>query len=177
MEHKPNDALLRASVILLWVFMAIFAAGAVLIAGGLGIFFVWQTGMLGPIPATASGLDPASAPELPLAMVLAMTATLMAFRFAQLLSQIVRSIAEGDPFTRENSVRLHTMALLALAYQAVSAGLFLLGITVARIAPLEALVSGDDLSLSSLFLSLTLFILARVFRHGAAMRADLEGTV
>ena len=28
-----------------------------------------------------------------------------------------------------------------------------------------------------LILILTLFILARVFRHGAAMREDLEGTV
>lgn len=46
-----------------------------------------------------------------------------------------------------------------------------------NVEPLEALVSGEDFSLSSLFLSLTLFILARVFRHGAAMRDDLEGTV
>jgi hypothetical protein len=32
-------------------------------------------------------------------------------------------------------------------------------------------------SLGGLLLALTLFILARVFRQGAAMREDLEGTV
>jgi len=34
-----------------------------------------------------------------------------------------------------------------------------------------------DLDMTGVLLVLILFILARVFRHGAAMRADLEGTV
>ncbi|MBD3762886.1 DUF2975 domain-containing protein [Rhizorhabdus sp.] len=177
MDREPNDLLLRASKVLLWCFMAIFMAGAALISLGLGTFLVWQTGLLGPIPDTAAGLNPANAPQLPLALLLALAATLMAFRFAQLLAQIVGSIAKDDPFTLQNADRLRTMALLALAYQAVSAGLFFLGVTVARVAPIEALVSGEEFSLSSLLLALTLFILARVFRYGAAMRADLEGTV
>ena len=34
-----------------------------------------------------------------------------------------------------------------------------------------------SISLSGIMLILTLFILARVFRQGAMMRAELEGTV
>ncbi len=177
MNGKPNDPLFRAGEFLLWIFMAIFAAGALLILLGFGTFMVWQTGLLGPIPESATGLDPTHFPELPLAMLLAFGATIMAFYFTLLLWRIVRSVGEGDPFSAENADRLKTMALLALAYQAASAGLFFLGITVARISPLEALVSGEELSLSALLLSLTLFILARVFKHGAAMRDDLKGTV
>ncbi|UUX98999.1 hypothetical protein [Sphingomonas sp. J315] len=37
--------------------------------------------------------------------------------------------------------------------------------------------SGVDMSFDSLVLALVLFILARVFRHGTALRDDLEGTV
>jgi hypothetical protein len=35
----------------------------------------------------------------------------------------------------------------------------------------------SDFSLSALGLAIVLFVLARVFRQGAAMREDLEGTV
>jgi hypothetical protein len=67
------------------------------------------------------------------------------------------------------------MAWLALAIQVVSIGL----------GPLTYLLSQhfDDvdveggLSLNGVALVLVLFVLARVFRHGAAMREDLEGTV
>jgi len=127
MSHASNDMLLRASQFLLLGFMAILAVGAVLICLGLGTFVVWQTGLLGPIPDAATGLHPANAPELPLATMLALIATLLAFRFTQVLAQIVRSIAESDPFTLVNAERLRMMAALALAYQAVSAGLFFLG--------------------------------------------------
>lgn len=177
MTGQSDDIVIRAGRALLWLFMGIFIAGAALIALGLGTFLIWQTGVFGPVPETATGLRAANAPELPMAMLLALAATLMAFRFTQLLHQIVNSVAIGDPFTLENANRLQAMAILALVYQFLSAGMFFLGITVARITPLEALVSGEDLSLTPLLLSLILFILARVFKHGASMREDLEGTV
>jgi len=177
MTDQSDDLIISAGRALLWIFMGIFIVGAALIALGLGTYLIWQTGVFGPVPDTATGLRAEHAPELPMAMLMALAATLMAFRFTQLLRQIVNSVANGDPFTLENASRLRTMAILALLYQFVSAGMFFLGITVARIAPLEALVSGEELSLSALLLSLTLFILARVFKHGVAMREDLEGTV
>lgn len=38
-------------------------------------------------------------------------------------------------------------------------------------------VGGDGFSLTGIMIVLLLFILARVFRRGAAMREDLDGTV
>ena len=43
--------------------------------------------------------------------------------------------------------------------------------------PHEELTADIEFSLTGVLLALVLFILARVFRHGAAMREDLEGTV
>jgi len=91
------------------------------------------------------------------------------------LIRIVNSVGEGEPFRAENADRLTRMGWLALAFQVVSAGL----------SPLTYLLSQhvDDvdveggLSLQGIVMVLTLFILARVFRHGTAMREELEGTV
>jgi len=91
------------------------------------------------------------------------------------LVQIVDSVGDGDPFVPQNAGRLDRMAWLALAMQAVS---------LAKL-PLAALLEphlkdfplGIDFSLWGIVLALTLFILARVFRKGAEMKADLEGTV
>lgn len=177
MTAHPSDVLLRAGQLLTLLFMAIFLLSSLLIVVGLGTVLLWWTGFLGVPPESATGLDPAVAPQMSLAMVLAFVATLMAFRFTQLLSRIIKSVGDGDPFTLVNSKRLRSMAILAVAYQLVSLALFYLGATVVRIEPIESLVSGEDVSLTALLLALVLFILARVFRHGAAMREDLDGTV
>lgn len=111
-------------------------------------------------------------------LALAGIAAIIGYHFIRHLRRIVDSVALGDPFAPENADRLRAMAWLALAYQAVQvpmAGLLVWW----DAAPLKANVHhGDDgISLATIILALILFILARVFRQGAAMRADLEGTV
>lgn len=172
-----KDPLLRLSRFAIWIMAGVFAAGGALLLIGLVTYIVWQTGALGPIPQSASALAPEHLPELPLALLLALLASGIALFFALQLGRIVDSVGAGDPFSCLNADRLRTMALLAIAYQAVSFGLFSIGITVARMEPIESLVSGEDISLNALMLALVLFILARVFRQGATMREDLEGTV
>ncbi|QYU67563.1 DUF2975 domain-containing protein [Leptolyngbya sp. 15MV] len=102
------------------------------------------------------------------------------FFFFGRLRAIIGTVGEGDPFQPQNAVRLGQMAWLMLGIQLFILLAVPLGIELARFSD-EAenvRVSGDsNLDFSGLLLVVVLFILARVFRHGAAMREDLEGTI
>lgn len=87
--------------------------------------------------------------------------------FLRTLWRIVGTVAAGSPFTGANADRLTRMAWLAL---------LLKGASVVRSVALGEAETPVDVS-GGLLLALTLFILARVIRQGAAMREDLEGTV
>jgi len=96
--------------------------------------------------------------------------------FLWLLKAIVDTVAAGDPFAPGNADRLRKMGWLMLVIQLVAAPIM---------AWMEWRVKADlgqigpdyHIDGSGLLMVLTLFILARVFHHGAAMRQDLEGTV
>jgi hypothetical protein len=104
----------------------------------------------------------------------------LAFLFFGKLREMIDTVAAGDPFTPQNSDRLSAMAWLQI-------GLYSMHFIIPE---LEALITdwrqqfsegpfndGFDLNVTQIVLIFVLFILARVFRHGAAMREDLEGTV
>lgn len=101
--------------------------------------------------------------------------SLLAWRFLLLLRRIVDSVATGDPFAPENADRLTAMAWLTLAGQVAVIPALFIGAWISTI--LKDTDFEFELSLSAILLALVLFILARVFRQGAAMRAELEGTV
>lgn len=143
-----------------------FLLAAILVIAGLGA----AIGILaGHVPEAAKTYDAQEALMLALApLVLGIYGW-----FARLLAQIIDTVAAGDAFIRINAERLKRMAWLMLA--------------------MKLLVSVQDPVLNALFrhevhspfqypsggliFPLTLFILARVFRQGAEMRDDLEGTV
>jgi len=116
-----------------------------------------------------------------LTCVIALVAIL--FHLFRLLKRIVDTVGEGDPFVPENARRLTQMAWLTLAVQVVT--LPIGGIAnwideaVGNGPNVHTDIGAVDVGFSSngLLLMLILFILARVFRKGAAMRAELEGTV
>jgi hypothetical protein len=97
------------------------------------------------------------------------------WRFLVLLRRIVDSVATGDPFAPENAERLQQMGWLTIAGQVVTIPAALIGSWVATV--IEEGNFDFDLSLGTLLLILVLFILARVFKRGAEMREELEGTV
>ena len=92
----------------------------------------------------------------------------------QLLA-IVDTVREGDPFVAHNAARLQTIAWWVL-------GAELLHLLVGAIGEFAS-AGGQSLDLDWSFsftpwiAVLLLFVLARVFEHGARMREDLEGTV
>jgi hypothetical protein len=105
-------------------------------------------------------------------------ATIIAFVFVRLLRRIVGSVAAGDPFVPANADRLRKMAWLTIAYQVVQVPLSGLIIWFDS-APAKSNVHYGDESISPaiIAMALILFILARVFRQGALMRDELEGTI
>lgn len=106
---------------------------------------------------------------------------LLTIAFFRVLRTIVRSVADGDPFNRANPGRMSRLAWLALGLWAVD--LLFVAFQVPTLVETgspdivgKLAAQGFDRAIS-LIAPVTLFILARVFRHGVEMRDDLEGTV
>jgi hypothetical protein len=92
----------------------------------------------------------------------------------QLLA-IVDTVRHGDPFVTGNAARLQTIAWWVLGAELLR--LLVGGIARAASTPAQTLDVDWTLSFTPWVAVLLLFVLARVFDHGARMRADLEGTV
>ncbi len=122
-------------------------------------------------------------PALPLTgiLLIGLAMVVALFIFFGKLRAIIATVGEGDPFTPRNAERLSQMAWLMLGVQLLILPAIPLGMQLASIAEKhgETVDVGIDggFDLSAILLVIILFILARVFRHGAAMREDLEGTV
>jgi hypothetical protein len=91
------------------------------------------------------------------------------------LKAIVETVGRGDPFVAINASRLQTIAwaLLGLELLHLAAG----AIAAAVSSKAQPLDIGWSFSVTGWLAVLLLFVLARVFDHGARMREDLEGTV
>ena len=161
-----GDWALQACRILTLFLMGVFA----LALAGLLVLFAMLMVQRPELAARTAGLN-----------IVVGLAIALSFRFVQLLGQVIGSVREGEPFAFRNVRRLNEMAILALAYQIVFGLSFLFGtgdFNFMKFGPLAGLFStSGGLSLNSLVLALVLFVLARVFRHGAQMHDDLVGTV
>lgn len=99
--------------------------------------------------------------------------------FFYLLMKITDTVRDGDPFVAENAVRLSRMGWTSIGGWLWSIVISVPGAWVASV--IEG--TGEQMQFQAEFgpsgpvMVLVLFVLARVFRHGAAMREDLEGTV
>ncbi len=111
-----------------------------------------------------------------LVAVIAVVAT--AFHFFQLLGRIIDTVSEGEPFVEINADRLSRMGWIVLAFQVAAIPIGAVAAYLAAQLPDHVDISADiEFSLTGLLMAVVLFILARVFRHGIALREDLEGTV
>ena len=166
-----KDPLLTAATV------ATVLARIALVAGMIGLSASLAAAVFRPDLLSTYRIGIGSGPQddIPAAALAIVALTIAAFAllydFARRLAQIVATVRHGDPFTLANAARLNRMAWLALGVLAINITQTLMSMYVPS--------NGMDtkMSLTGLVVGLLLFILARVFRHGAAMREDLEGTV
>lgn len=181
MKKLSGDPLLAGAQILLIFLIGILGFGTLMMILGLPALIVFQRDVIAEM--AAQGVANGAELILPIALVMAAVIGLLALTiyFLVLLRRIVSSVGERDPFAPVNADRLHRMGWLALAGQVASLpiGALIAWIAVEVGEQVENVHIDEEMgfSLSGLLLVLVLFILARVFRHGAAMREDLEGTV
>ena len=181
MVSITRDPLLAIAKGVLW-----FLMGAMLLAGAaclvaLPAVIIGQDRIVVALASNglhAPGGDLIGAICLILVLVIGLVA--MLFQVFRLLKQIVDTVGEGDPFVPENARRLTAMAWLTLAVQLIA--LPIAGIAMWVRENIGGEFKGefkidDGFSGNGLLLMLILFVLARVFRQGAAMRDELEGTV
>ena len=102
----------------------------------------------------------------------------LTYLFLRNLRRIIGSVANGRPFEAVNADRLRHMAWLSVAMQVVAVPMTRLIVWFDALpqAP-NVHHNSDGISVGTILLTLVLFVLARVFRTGAAMQEDLEGTV
>lgn len=108
-------------------------------------------------------------------LVLGAIASILAFRFFAVGRRIVDTVTQGDPFIPENAVRLREMGWLAVITQLLAFPASWLTGWLAHVT--HSLYFDGRFSLGAILLALVLFVLARIFRIGAEMREDLDGTV
>ena len=108
-------------------------------------------------------------------MIVGLAGAFVAHRILTGLLQIVDTVRAGDPFVLDNAARLQTIAWRLLGAELLH---LLVGV-LARVASTPARPVDIDwtFSFTPWIAVLLLFVLARVFAHGARMREDIEGTV
>ncbi len=124
------------------------------------------------------GIDASAMPWIGVLGVVAAIELALTYLFLRNLRRIIGSVAEGFPFDPINADRLRSMAWL-------SVGMQIIGIPMTRlIVWFDALPhkpnvhhNSDGISIGTILLTLVIFVMARVFRTGAEMQEDLEGTV
>jgi hypothetical protein len=172
MSHIVKDPLLTAATVATVLARIALVIGMIGLAAALAAA-VFRPDLLAKPPII--GIGSGNQDDIPAAALMIVALTIAAFAllydFAKSLAKIIATVRDGDPFTLANAARLSRMGWLAMG---------VLGINIAQTLMSSYLPSnGMDthLSLTGLAVGLVLFILARVFRHGAAMREDLQGTV
>ncbi|ATY33569.1 DUF2975 domain-containing protein [Sphingomonas psychrotolerans] len=171
-NRQRGDVLLTISRIGLHIYIAVTALFAVIVAGATIVI------LLDPKSNIFEGLASAPSFALPLIVVGAMVVLLTLFLsvlFAMQLGRIIGTVRTGDPFEPANAERLARMGWYALG--ATAGGWLASGIAFWLSQYFEELTVNFGAPCGGIVLAATVFILARVFRHGSAMRDDLIGTV
>lgn len=181
MTPKGHDPLLLAGKVLTIIMQGLLGFAAIAMTIAAPVVLVMQ-GRINSEIHEKYGEAVGAFPALTVAglLVLGIIIVGCAFVFFGKLRKIIATVGEGDPFVPVNADRLNIMGWLALAAQVLVLPLSALAVFVAKWA--EELDHSEfhfdaGIDLSAILLVVVLFILARVFRHGAAMREDLEGTV
>ena len=181
MALGPKDPLLLAGKVMALLMQAGMAIAAIALVIAIPAVALYHAEIIAAFAREVN--DPAV--SLPLGaligiMMIGLAVVILLFFFFDRLRRIIATVGEGDPFQPENAGRLSQMGWIMLAVQVASIPAVALIMAIARqLEQVETVhfATGGKVDFGLLLLTIVLFILARVFRHGAAMREDLEGTV
>lgn len=165
---KGIDPLLTAARVLLYVLLAGVALAMAFSVLGLMIYVASHIAKL-----LTSLAPPAWEPVIAHVAGLGMLA-LIASSVLALLGMIA-AVEQGASFQRENGRRLEKIATNVLGMQVLGLVAAMAGLPIR--GDINGFPVGVKLSPAGIAVVLLLFVLARVFRQGAVMREDLEGTV
>lgn len=174
-----KDPLLAFARILLMVFIVILGIACAGVAGAVGAVLIMQPQIFARL--AEQGIPASGELITAIALLLAAAAFVLGLSvyLLVLLRRIVNSVGEGDPFIPANADRLSRMGWVVVIAEIASIVVGVLAGWANHLAPNIAQNIDVDINPGGggIVLILVLFILARVFRQGAAMREELEGTV
>lgn len=179
-SHR-NDPLLLAGRVLTIIMQGLFGLAAIAMAIAAPAVLLMQDKINLEI-VERYGDATSAFPALTVAGLLSLGFVIVAgaFVFFGKLRKIIETVGDGDPFAPINADRLSQMAWIGLGVQVLLVPAAALGVLISKWAAQFENADfhiGAGFDLTGILLVVLLFILARVFRHGAAMREDLEGTV
>lgn len=124
-----------------------------------------------PHSALARPMAEFARPAMWLLLACAMAQSWLIYANLKRIREVLASVREGDPFTRDNLARLDGIVAGVIAYLAVD----IVSNVVGTVAGLRNYPS--DFSVSTWFVALMLIVVAQVFAQGVRMRTELEGVV
>lgn len=167
-----GDRSLAILRVVVWFLMGMLTLAALLL---LFVGIASLVGGEGVLDGLHLGSDPMAIWLFRALLAAGLVAIAMALRFFRELLAIIATVGEGDPFVPGNADRLERMGWISLILVAIGLTMTALAVTLKGMAPnVEVSV---EISPGILVMTLVLFVLARVFRHGTELRRDLEGTV
>jgi len=170
-----RDPLLAAARIALGFSMAAMAfvtASSLVLAP---LVYGWRETVLQRVVAAGTAPPPEAIWAIVAILLLTSAGAAMGFFFFRHLYRIVGTVGEGDPFVPANAERLRAMGWIVLAVHVIVVPLAAIGAWLQT--TMDRFHANVRVSLGGLLLALVLFVLARVFREGTRLRAELEGTV
>jgi MFS family permease len=178
MLTKPKDPLLGTATVLVVLLRIIVIFAMVMIGIGIGAMVTVGNDQVMEQLA-AAGAPRHAIGYLVAVLALVMVLLALAHEFFGQLAGIIGSVGEGEPFRAENADRLSKMGWLSVAVHVLA---LILAAFSKWFKPFLEKAGHDadigfSVELTGILLTLILFILARVFRRGAEMREELEGTV
>jgi len=161
--------------------MAVLAAcwlGIVAALAALPLVLLDPARLLGAVPAAvvlAHGDGPHLLMHFSAGLLMIIVLLVLGVLFLRHLQRFVRAAGHRQPFTAGNVQRLRRMAWLMLAMELLS---IVIGVYTGWMGPAFAWMEvGGGMSVTGLIAVLMLFVMARVFAVGTAMREDLDGLV
>ncbi|MFC4290958.1 DUF2975 domain-containing protein [Sphingorhabdus arenilitoris] len=95
-------------------------------------------------------------------------------RIFKAIIAIVQTAITGDPFITDNAHGLRIIGWALLAIQIID---LFSGLLMMRLSEVSGEYAGWSPAVTGWLAALLMFVLARIFEHGARMRDDLEGTI